>query len=84
MVKLGKHYIFGLSVTKNHILIAPFHPQVLAEMRLWLDGLHLNKKTIRLPVNWSVDAALLVAMVERGIAFTKESVASNPSQQVNL
>lgn len=76
MVKLGKHYIFGLSVAQNHILIAPFHPQVLVEMRPRLGGLHLNKRTIRLPLNWSVDAALLVAMVERGIELTKESKTS--------
>ncbi|MFM7186195.1 MAG: iron chaperone, partial [Armatimonadota bacterium] len=71
MVKLGKDYIFGLSVAKNHVLIAPFNPVVLEEFLPRLGELNLNKKTIQVPVDWDVDEQLLVDMVGRGIAVVK-------------
>ena len=72
MVKLGKDYIFGLSVAKNHVLIAPFSPVVLEEFLPRLAGLNLNKKTIQVPLDWVVDEQLLVDMVGRGIAVVRE------------
>ena len=72
MVKLGTEYIFGLSVAKNHVLIAPFNPVVLEEFSPRLRGLNLNKKTIQIPLDWDVDEQLLVDMVGRGIALVRE------------
>jgi len=72
MVKLGKDYIFGLSVAKNHVLIAPFNPIVLEEFLPRLAGLNLNKKTIQVPLDWVVDEQMLVDMVGRGIALVHE------------
>jgi uncharacterized protein YdhG (YjbR/CyaY superfamily) len=69
MVKLGTEYIFGLSVAKNHVLIAPFNPVVLEEFIPRLGELNLNKKTIQVPLEWDVDEQLLVDMVGRGIAL---------------
>jgi uncharacterized protein YdhG (YjbR/CyaY superfamily) len=69
MVKLGKEYIFGLSVARSHVLIAPFSPVVLEEFLPRLTGLKLNKKTIQVPLDWVVDEQLLVDMVGRGIAL---------------
>ena len=72
MVKLGKEYIFGLSVAKNHVSIAPFNPVVLEEFLPRLGGLKLNKKTIQIPIDWYVDEPLLIDMVGRGIALISE------------
>jgi uncharacterized protein YdhG (YjbR/CyaY superfamily) len=72
MVKLGKEYIFGLSVAKNHVLIAPFNPVVLEEFIPLLRGLNLNKKTIQVPLDWDVDEQLLVDMVGRGIELVSK------------
>jgi uncharacterized protein YdhG (YjbR/CyaY superfamily) len=72
MVKLGKEYIFGLSVAKNHVLIAPFNPVVLEEFLPRLADLKLNKKTIQIPIDWDVDEQLLVDMVGRGIELISE------------
>ena len=72
MVKLGKEYIFGLSVAKNHVLIAPFNAVVLEEFLPRLGGLNLNKKTIQIPIDWDVDEQLLIDMVGRGIALVSE------------
>ncbi len=72
MVKLGKEYIFGLSIAKNHVLIAPFNPVVLEEFLPRLGGLNLNKKTIQIPQDWDVDEELLVDMVGRGIELVSE------------
>jgi uncharacterized protein YdhG (YjbR/CyaY superfamily) len=74
MVKLGTEYIFGLSVAKNHVLIAPFNPVVLEEFIPRLGELNLNKKTIQVPLDWDVDEQLLVDMVGRGIALGRERV----------
>lgn len=63
MLKSGKSYVFGASVAKEHILIAPFNAEVIGEFAPRLEGLHVNKKTIRVPADWAVDRALLRDMV---------------------
>ena len=72
MVKFGREYIFGLSVAKNHVLIAPFNSVVLEEFLPRLTALNLNKKTIQVPLDWDVDEQLLVDMVGRGIELVSE------------
>lgn len=59
MLKLDGQYIFGVSVHTNHILMAPFGPGVLEEFRPRLTAYETNKKTIKVPVDWKVDAKLL-------------------------
>ena len=59
MLKLGDQYILGLSVAKAHILIAPWGAGVLDAFRSRLVGYTVNKKTIRVPIDWDVDAAVL-------------------------
>lgn len=72
MFKLGSAYIFGLSVLKNHILIAPFDPKVLKKVEKLLDGYVVNKKTVRVPVDWQVDEKLLIAMIRESIKAKKK------------
>ena len=67
MLRRGKHYVFGLSAAKGHLLIAPWggvSPTVAAR----LDGLVVNTKTVRVPVDWVVDEELLALMVQERLA----------------
>jgi uncharacterized protein YdhG (YjbR/CyaY superfamily) len=59
MVKYRGKYIFGVSVATRHILIAPFHSDVIEDFRPRLGGYKVNKKTIQVPVDWKVDKKLV-------------------------
>ncbi len=65
MLKDATGYVFGVSALKGHILIAPFDPAALEALRPRLegDGYVVNKKTVRVPLDWKVDEALLVDLV---------------------
>jgi uncharacterized protein YdhG (YjbR/CyaY superfamily) len=62
MLKLGDDYIFGVTVLKNHILMAPWSKDVIAEFEDRLEDFKVNKKTIQIPVDWKVNAKLLQDM----------------------
>jgi uncharacterized protein YdhG (YjbR/CyaY superfamily) len=64
MLKQDGRYLFGASAQKAHILIAPFDADIIDEFRPRLEGYEVNKKTIRVPVDWKVDKKLLVDMVD--------------------
>ena len=68
MLKLDDKYIFGVMAGNNHILIAPWSPSVIAKFAPKLKGFEVNKKTIRIPSDWKVDAKLLQAMVKECLA----------------
>jgi uncharacterized protein YdhG (YjbR/CyaY superfamily) len=68
MLKLGDDYIFGLSVLKNHILMAPWSKDVLDQFQDRLEDYKVNKKTIALPNDWQVDVKLLQAMMKDSLA----------------
>jgi len=68
MLKMGKAYVFGISVHTKHILIAPWGAGVLDEFRPRLAGYEVNKKTIKIPVEWKVDKKLLCDMVGASMA----------------
>jgi uncharacterized protein len=63
MVKIDDQYVFGLGIQTKHILIAPWGEGVLDEFRPRLEGYDLNRKTIKIPLDWKVDKKLLCDMV---------------------
>jgi uncharacterized protein YdhG (YjbR/CyaY superfamily) len=63
MVRRNKRYLFGMSASKNHLLIAPFNSDVLDQLADRLDGLARNKKTVRVPNDWQVDESLIIDMI---------------------
>lgn len=67
MLKYGDSYIFGVATAKNHILIAPFDPKIIARLASKLEGYEVNKKTVRVPVDWKIDASLLHAIIKEAI-----------------
>jgi len=71
MLKLGEHYVFGLSTAKNHISFAPWSQDVLEKFRPKMTDLDVKKKTISVPNDWKVDEKLLQAMVKARIEETR-------------
>lgn len=71
MLRIGTEYVFGLSISKNHILLAPWSTKVLEKFSPKLEGYAVNKKTFAVPLNWSVDASLLQSMVRARLAEIK-------------
>lgn len=67
MVKYQDAYIFGVATAKSHILIAPFDPKILKKLKSKLNGYEVNKKTVRVPVDWKVDTSLINAMIAEAI-----------------
>lgn len=63
MLTYKGNYVFGASASKNHITIAPFNAELINEFRPRLAGYVVNKKTIRVPSDWDVDAKLLRDMI---------------------
>lgn len=64
MLKYDDVYVFGLSTQKAHITIAPFDSEILQALAPRLTDYQVNKKTVRVPVDWKVDAKLLRDMVK--------------------
>jgi len=63
MLKIDTRYVFGASVTKNYILLAPWSSKVLNKFRPKLSDYKVNKKTFAVPNNWKVDEKLLQQMI---------------------
>ena len=68
MLRKGEKYIFGISATKNYLLIAPWSTEVIDSMRPKLSAYNVNKKTIQIPSDWQPDSKLLTEMVKKSLA----------------
>ena len=68
MLKDGDRYIFGCSEAKNHLLIAPWNPKVIKAVQPLLGELVVNKKTIRVPVDWKVNEKLLHRLIKESLS----------------
>jgi len=64
MLKKGEKYVFGISVLKNHILLAPWNTKVLAKYKDRLKEYKVNKKTIQIPNDWKIDTKLLIDLLK--------------------
>jgi uncharacterized protein YdhG (YjbR/CyaY superfamily) len=68
MLKVDTRYVFGVSVTKKYILMAPWSTKVLKQFIPKLSDYTVNKKTIAIPNDWKVDEKLLQQMVKSRLA----------------
>lgn len=62
----GTRRLFSVGVLAGHLLAAPWSVEVLDALRTTLTdehGLTVNRTTFRLPLDWTVDTALLDAIV---------------------
>ena len=72
MLKVDGQYIFGVSVATKHLLIAPWGDGVIEKFLPKLNDYEVNKKTIKVPVDWKVDTKLLVDMASASVKATKK------------
>ena len=63
MLRNEHDYVFGLSASTNHLSINPFTPAALTALADRLGGYEVLKHTVRIPLDWDVDAQLLWDMV---------------------
>lgn len=69
MLKCEKGYVFGLSVSSKHILLNPMSSgDALARVAPELKGLDVQKKTVRVPLDWKPDPVVLDALVMARLA----------------
>jgi uncharacterized protein YdhG (YjbR/CyaY superfamily) len=68
MLRISGKYVIGLSVAKHHLLVNPFSADVLTAFARELAGYEVNKKTFKVPLDWTVDADLLRAIVKARLA----------------
>lgn len=73
MLKLGDDYIFGVNILRNHILIAPHDgAEILLAFAKKLEPYEVLKKTVRVPIDWKVDAKLLQDLAAARIKSLKK------------
>ena len=65
MLKVGDTYVFGVSAMKTYLLLGIFSNDVRKQMTARFKDYEQNKKTVRLPADWKVDAKLLEEIVVR-------------------
>jgi uncharacterized protein YdhG (YjbR/CyaY superfamily) len=68
MLKFEGQYVFGVSVLKNYLLIAPMSGDVLEAFSTRLASFKVNKQTIRVPLDWKVNATLVRALAGARLA----------------
>lgn len=68
MLRKGKDYIIGVSVSKNHLTLNPFSGDVLSLHAKKLAPFEVNKKTFQVPLDWKVDAGLLASLAKTRIS----------------
>ena len=68
MLRRGDDYVFGLGVQSKHILLGPWGEHALDAARPLLDAYKVNKKTVQVPLDWDVDADILLTMVDARLA----------------
>jgi uncharacterized protein len=62
------HRLLGVTVLTGHLLLAPWSVEVLEALHPRLAAFTVNKRTIRLPLDWTIDEVLLDDIVAAGLA----------------
>ena len=68
MLRKGAMYVFGASVSKNHISIAPWSIDVIDKFRPKLSEYRVTNNTIAVPNDWDIDVKFLHAMTKARLA----------------
>ena len=74
MLKVGDTYVFGVSAMKTYLLLGIFNDDVRKQMATRFKDYEQNKKTVRLPADWKVDAKLLEEIVVRTVGTTRRRI----------
>ena len=76
MLRIDKGYVFGLSVSKNHLTLNPFSENALESVTPMLvsrSGHTLNKKTFTVPIGWTPETSLLDTIVRVRLSELRSS-----------
>ena len=68
MLRLGKGYVIGVSISKNHLTLNPFSTKVLKQISPRLTDFAVKKYTFLVPLDWKVDVGMLQALAKARIA----------------
>lgn len=68
MLRLGKGYVIGVSISKNHLTLNPFSIKVLKQISPRLTEFEVKKYTFLVPLDWKVDVGMLQALAKARIA----------------
>lgn len=63
-------YVFGIGAASKHLLLNPWHAEILTEFAERLASYKVNKRTIQIPVDWKVNASLLNDLITASIKRT--------------
>jgi uncharacterized protein YdhG (YjbR/CyaY superfamily) len=75
MLRNGDAYVFGASAQSKHVLLGPWGATSLPAALPLLDDsgtYKVNKKTVQVPLDWDVDTAVLLAMVDARLAELRD------------
>ena len=68
MLRTTGPYVLGLFAAEQHLLLNPFSADVLTKLADSLTAYHVNKRTVRVPVDWEIDKQLLLRMAAARLA----------------
>ena len=71
MLRIGKDYILGISVSQKHITLNPFSKDVLDQFSKRLAEFKVSKHTFQVPLDWKVDASLLNSLAKARLSEIK-------------
>jgi uncharacterized protein YdhG (YjbR/CyaY superfamily) len=80
-IRLGRHYVFGLSASKNHLTLAPWSPPVIEAFRPRLSPFVVRKNCFLVPVDWQPDVPLLIDLVKARLTELGESPVPRPRRK---
>ena len=81
MLKVGDTYVFGVSAMKTYLLLGIFSNDVRKQMTGRFKDYEQNKKTVRLPADWKVDAKLLEEIVIRTVGSTASGKSTRQTRR---
>lgn len=67
-IQIDGEYVFGISAAKNWLMLASWNPDSLPTFADRLAGYEVNKRTFRVPVDWTPDQELLRDMIADRLA----------------
>ena len=67
-IQIDGEYVFGISAAKGWLMLASWNPDSLPNFADRLAGYEVNKRTFRVPVDWTPDRALLRDMIADRLA----------------
>ena len=71
MLRMGNDYVFGISCSSKHILMAPWSRKVIKEFTPKMKEYQVKQKTIGVPNDWEVDSKLLLGLVKGRLSEIK-------------